>query len=133
MVQLQNKDHELTIQQQEIANVREINQSQTAIIEEQTRLRAFYQQKLLKFLRDSKAFTADPSTKEQFDKINEYSEMAPEQKEFVNILNDLDVGQELVDSVNKTHAMKKAMDKMSEQLVTLFQNVNKIQEAALTR
>ena len=59
--------------------------------------------------------------------------MAPEQKEFVNILNDLDVGQELVDSVNKTHAMKKAMDKMSEQLVTLFQNVNKIQEAALTR
>ena len=53
MVQIENNDYEIKIQKQEIENVREINRSQIANMNDNAKLRLYYQHKLLKFLRDS--------------------------------------------------------------------------------
>ena len=71
-------------------------------------------------------FNSDPKKKAQFEQINEFSEMLSEQKEFMNILNDLELQQELVNEVNKNFNSKKILDKMNDQLVSLFTSANKM-------
>lgn len=71
-------------------------------------------------------FDSDPKKKAQFEQINEFSEMLSEQKEFMNILNDLELQQELVNEVNKNFNSKKILDKMNDQLVSLFTSANKM-------